>query len=94
MGKHAVEKLPFVIAYVPEQYKTQKMCGKAVLENDEVLESVPDWYKNQQICDKTVDIYLHALKFTPDDYITKRICDKHANTYHPILIAIRLKNLW
>ena len=46
MGKHAVEKLPFVIAYVPEQYKTQKMCGKAVLENGEVLESVPDWYKN------------------------------------------------
>ena len=31
MCNHAVKKLPFVIRYVPNQYKTQKMCDKAIL---------------------------------------------------------------
>ena len=31
MCNHAVKKLPFVITYVPNQYKTQKMCDKAIL---------------------------------------------------------------
>ena len=31
MCGHAVKKLPFVIRYVPNQYKTQKMCDKAIL---------------------------------------------------------------
>ena len=30
MGKHAVEKLPFLIRYAPDQYKTQHMCNKAI----------------------------------------------------------------
>ena len=34
MSKHAAKKLPFLIRYVPDQYKTQQMCDKAILEND------------------------------------------------------------
>ena len=33
MCKHAVEKLPFVIRYVPDQYKTQQTCDQVILEN-------------------------------------------------------------
>ena len=33
MCKHAVKKLLFVIMYVPDHYKTQKMYDKAILEN-------------------------------------------------------------
>ena len=33
MCKHAVKKLAFVIRYVPDCYKTQQMCNKAILEN-------------------------------------------------------------
>ena len=33
MSKHAVTKLPFVIRYVPDQYKTQQMCDNVILEN-------------------------------------------------------------
>ena len=33
MFKHAVTKLPLVIRYVPDQYKTQQMCDKVILEN-------------------------------------------------------------
>ena len=35
-------KLPFVIRYVPDRYKSQQMCDKAILENGETLESFPD----------------------------------------------------
>ena len=30
--KHAVEKLPFVIRYVSDQYKTQQMCVKKLVK--------------------------------------------------------------
>ena len=30
MCKNAAKKLPFIITYVPDQYKTQEMCDKAV----------------------------------------------------------------
>ena len=60
MFKHAVKKLPFVKRYVSDQYKTQQMCDKAILENGETLESVSDCYKNQKMCHKAVENYSHA----------------------------------
>ena len=63
MCKHAVKKLPFLIRYVPDQYKTQHICVKTILENGRTLNVVPDCYKNQQLCDKAVDNYPHALEF-------------------------------
>ena len=41
MCKNGVKKLPFVIMYVPERYKTQEMCDKAVLENGRMLKLIP-----------------------------------------------------
>ena len=55
MCKYLVKKLPFAIRHVPDRYKTQQMCDKAILENGKTLESVPDCYKNQQMSDKAVD---------------------------------------
>ena len=66
MCKHADKKLPFVIKYIPDRYKTQQMCNNAILENGGTLEAVCDFYKNQQMCDKAVDNYPYALKFVPD----------------------------
>ena len=31
--KHAIKKLPFLLRYVPDKYKTQQMSDKAILEN-------------------------------------------------------------
>ena len=42
MCKHAVNKLLFLIRYVPYQYKTKQMCDKAISENDGTLKFVPD----------------------------------------------------
>ena len=41
--------------YVPNQYKTQQMCDKAILENDGIIKSVSDCYRNQQLWNKAVD---------------------------------------
>ena len=42
MPNHAVEKLPYLLRYVSDQYKTHQMCDKVVLENDGTLKSVFD----------------------------------------------------
>ena len=33
MCKHAVKKLPYLLRYVPDWYKIQQMCDKAILKN-------------------------------------------------------------
>ena len=40
MCKHAVKKLPCLLRYVPDQYKTKQMCDKAILENGGTLKCV------------------------------------------------------
>ena len=37
MCKHAIKNLPFIIKYVPDLYKTQRMCNKDILENSRML---------------------------------------------------------
>ena len=58
--------------YVPHQYKAQKMCDKATLENGGTLESVPDQYKAHVMYNKAVDSYAHALEFVPDFYKSQK----------------------
>ena len=61
MCKHVVKKIPYLLRFVPDKYKTQKMCDKAILENNGTLKSVPDCYKNLEICNKAVENYPYAL---------------------------------
>ena len=49
MCKYVIKKLPFLIRYVPDQYKTQQMWDKAVLENGGTLNSVLHSYKIQKV---------------------------------------------
>ena len=67
--------------YVPDQYKTQQMCNKTILENGGTSESVSNCYKNQEIWNKAVDNYPHALEFLPDYYMTQEMCNKIFNTH-------------
>ena len=60
MCMYAVKKLPHLLRYIPDQYKTQQVCDKAILENGGTLESVPDYYTNQEMCNKVVDNYPYA----------------------------------
>ena len=47
MRNDAVKKSPFVIRYVPNQYKTKKMGNQAILKDGGTLESVFDRCKTQ-----------------------------------------------
>ena len=69
MCKNAVKMLPFVIRYISDQYATQEMFNKVILENCGTLKFVPDCYKNQTIwCYKAVNDYPYALEFVPNFY--------------------------
>ena len=46
MCKHTIQKLPYLLRYVPDRFRTQQVCNKAILENGGTLQSVPDCYKN------------------------------------------------
>ena len=45
MSKHVVKKLPYLWRYLPDQYTTQRIGDKAILENGRTLKSVPECYK-------------------------------------------------
>ena len=77
MCEHVVKRLPFLIRYVPDQYKTQQTCDKAILENGGTLKSVPDCFKDQQLCDKAVDNYSHTLG--------DKVADTHPSTIQLVL---------
>ena len=50
MFKHAVKKLPYLLRYFRDQYKTQQVCYKGILEN------VRSWLL-QKSWNKVVDNY-------------------------------------
>ena len=64
--KHAVKKIPYLLSYFPDRYKTQKMCEKAILENSGTLKSVPDCSENQEMCNKPVENCPHAVEIVPE----------------------------
>ena len=42
MCKYTVKKLTYLLRYVPDQYKTQQMHDKAILENGGTINSIPN----------------------------------------------------
>ena len=52
------EKLPYLLRYVPDNYKTQQMCNN--IKNGGTLKSVSDCYKNQEFF---FYIYIYNLQF-------------------------------
>ena len=58
------KKLPFLIRYVPDQYKTQKMCDKAILENGGTLKSIKI---------KTATKFLYLILFLIDIKLKKYV---------------------
>ena len=72
MCKHAGKKLIFIIRFVPDEYKTQEMCDKAILENHGTLKLVPDCYTSQGMCNNAVDNYPQSLEFVPECYKTRK----------------------
>ena len=61
-----LKNLEFAGRYVTDNYKTQRMSDKALLESGGKLEYVADRYKNQQISGKGVNTYRSTIQFVPE----------------------------
>ena len=66
--------------YVPDRYKTYKVCDKVILENGAMQRFIPDCCKDHKIFGKSVDNYSH-LEFVLDCYKTPKICNKVVDSY-------------
>ena len=74
--KMQLKKLPFVMTYVPDWHKTQKLCIKAVDDYADVFEYVAECFKSQEMCDKVVDaghfvFYSILINLRYKKYVTK-----------------------
>lgn len=51
----------WMFEWIPDHFKTQEMCDKAVAEDDiiEIFNCIPDEFKTQEMC----DVNTNALKF-------------------------------
>ena len=76
MWNEAVERDPWVLKHVPDQYKTQKMCNEAVERDPWMLEFVPDQYKTQKMCHEAVQSDPWMLEDVPDQYKTRKMCNE------------------
>ena len=70
MCHEAVERDPWMLEFVPDQYKTQKMCHEAVQSDTWMLEDVPDQYKTQKMCNEAVERDPRVLEHVPDWFVT------------------------
>ena len=61
-----LKKLAYVLSYVSDQYKTQQMCYKVILENNRTLKYVTDCFMTQEMCNKADDT--STIKFVPECY--------------------------
>ena len=57
---------------IPDRFKTQKMCIKAVEVDPSFLELFPNHFKTQEACDKAVQEDSLSLQFVPDWFVTRK----------------------
>ena len=64
----SIQLIPYLLWYVPDKYRSQQICDKAIMENGGALKSVSNCCKNQEICIRTFDNYHHGLEFVTECY--------------------------
>ena len=64
-------KDPCVLRFIPDRFKTQEMCIKALEVDLWKLKDVPDHFKTQGICDDVVRRSPCYLEYVPDWFVTE-----------------------
>ena len=64
--KHVLKKLPYLLRYVPDRYKTEQMYSKAVHTYFSTINSVLERFMTQEICDQVADVYFLVFDSIPD----------------------------
>ena len=63
------------LEYVPDDFKSKRMCERAVEDEPATLEFVPDRFKNQEMCKKAIEECSYMLKDMPDHFKTQKMRD-------------------
>ena len=69
MCNETVKSDPWMLKYVPDQYKTQGMCNEAVQRVPWMLKYVPDQYKTREMCNEAVQNDPWMLEHVPDPFL-------------------------
>ena len=69
-----VRRKPRFLAFVPDIFKTQKMCEKVVGKGSWLLGYIPDHLKKQEMCNEALGVDLSLLKHVRDHFKTQNIC--------------------
>ena len=88
MCDEAVACNPRMLWCIPDQYKTQKMCDKAVEAGPFrpcYLASVPDRFKTEEMCIKAVEAGLWLMYHVPGHLKMQEMCDKAVRDDHSSL---------
>ena len=67
----AIREDPAVFFLVPDRFKTQEMCIKALEVDSWLLNDVPDHFKMQDGCDRAVRDDFSYLQYVPDWFVTR-----------------------
>ena len=73
-----VKANPYNFECIPDRFKTQEMCDKAIDEYPYNLGYVPDCFKTQEMCVKANP---YNFDYIPDRLKTQEMCDKAVDEY-------------
>lgn len=60
--------------YVPDEFKTQELCEKAVDACGNNIDSVPDEFKTQELCERAIAYSPYGLRYIPDAILDRKMC--------------------
>ena len=63
------------LEFVPNCYKNQQTCNKAVANYPHALKFVPDCYITQKMCDKADNTFHSTIKFISHCCKTREMCN-------------------
>ena len=67
---------PAAFCVIPDHFKTQEMCIKAVDVYPEQLHFVPDQYKTKAMCERAFEENPYTLEDIPDHFKTREMCER------------------
>ena len=76
MWNKAVEKVPWLLHYVPVQFRTNKMCKRVGEKCLHPFRFISDLLKMQEMCEKAVEKDTYQLGDFPDCLKTQEMCEK------------------
>ena len=71
MSNTAMREKPAVFFLVPDCFKTEETCIKAVEKDPWFLAGVPNHFKIQEICNNAVPEDPYSLQYVPDWFVTQ-----------------------